>query len=260
MASPHVAGTAALILFAHPEWTNDQVRAQLRDTADDLGDAGWDRLYGFGLVDAAEAAAGPANEPPSVSITSPADGASFDSGFAILFEGTASDPEEGDLTDDLVWTSSIQGKIGEGDNFSRTLSDGSHLITASVTDSGGEGGSASVSITVGDGPTEPTTASISGFSYATSGGRDGKKHLSVTVALVDDFGGPVAGASMSVRVDVDDGSSWTFTGTTGSEGTVTFPVSNAPSGCYTTTVTDVTAEGLTWDPDDPGNTSGEFCK
>ncbi|MGD9315275.1 MAG: S8 family peptidase, partial [Anaerolineae bacterium] len=30
MASPHVAGTAALILATNPDWTNDQVRAQLR--------------------------------------------------------------------------------------------------------------------------------------------------------------------------------------------------------------------------------------
>ena len=86
MASPHVAGTAALILAANPDWTNDQVRAQLQATADDLGATGWDPQYGFGLVDAAEAAAGPANEPPVVSITSPADGASFDSGATILFD------------------------------------------------------------------------------------------------------------------------------------------------------------------------------
>jgi subtilisin family serine protease len=58
MASPHVAGTAALMLAANPDWTNDQVRAQLQATAADLGDTGWDPLYGFGLVDAAEAAAG----------------------------------------------------------------------------------------------------------------------------------------------------------------------------------------------------------
>jgi hypothetical protein len=259
MASPHVAGTAALILGANPDWTNDQVRAQLQATADDLGAAGWDPQYGFGLVDAAEAAAGPANEPPAVSITNPADGASFDAGAIILFEGTASDPEDGDLRDSLVWTSSIQGQIGVGGSFSCILEDGNHIITASVTDSGGQTGSDSIGITVGS-PSAPTTVTVSSFTYATTGGRDGKKHLSVTVALVDDLGGPVAGASVASLLENDSGSSWTFTGTAGPEGTVTFSVSNAPSGCYTTTVTDVTAEGLTWDPDDPGNTSGEFCK
>ncbi len=259
MASPHVAGTAALILAANPNWTNDQVRAHLRATADDLGATGWDPQYGFGLVDAAEAAPAPANDPPVVQITSPSDGASFDSGAMILFKGTASDAEEGDLTDSLVWTSSIQGQIGVGGSFSYILEDGNHIITASVTDSGAQTGSDSISITVGS-PSEPTTVSVSGFTYAATGGRDGKKHLSVTVALVDDLGDPVAGASVSILLEHDLGSSWTFTGTTGSDGTVTFSLLNAPSGCYTTVVTDVTAGELTWDSGDPANVSDPFCK
>jgi len=261
MASPHVAGTAALILAAHPGWTNDQVRAQLRTTADDLGQAGWDPQYGFGLVDAVEAVGEPANLPPSVSITKPDDGASFGSGATILFTGTASDPEEGDLTVRLAWTSSIDGEIGTGGSLSSSsLSDGSHTIIASVVDSDGNSGSASVSITVGTLPTEPATVSVGDFIYATTGGRDGDKHLSVTVSLADDLGSPVAGASVSLLLEHSSGSSWSFSGTTGTEGTVTFSVLNAPSGCYTTTVTDVTAAGLTWDAEDPGNVSGEFCK
>jgi len=56
MASPHVAGTAALVLAANPGWTNVQLRGQLQSTADDLGQKGWDALYGYGLVDTDEAA------------------------------------------------------------------------------------------------------------------------------------------------------------------------------------------------------------
>lgn len=36
MASPHVAGTAALLLQAHPEWKVDDVKAALMNTAEDL--------------------------------------------------------------------------------------------------------------------------------------------------------------------------------------------------------------------------------
>jgi subtilisin len=259
MAAPHVAGTAALILAANPSWSNVQVRAQLQATADDLGDTGWDPQYGWGLVDAAEAAPAPANNPPVVEITSPATGSSFDSGETILFTGTASDAEEGNLTDGLVWESNLDGEIGAGGNFTRVLSDGNHTITAAVTDSAGQTGSDSISITVGS-ASEPTTVSVGGFTYATTGGRDGLKHLSVTVALVDDLGDPVAGAPVSSLLGHDSGASWTFTGTTGPEGTVAFSLANAPSGCYTTTVTSVTAEGLTWDAGDPGNVSGPFCK
>lgn len=52
MASPHVAGTAALVIAAGIS----DVRAQLQNTADDLGAIGWDSKYGYGLVDADGAA------------------------------------------------------------------------------------------------------------------------------------------------------------------------------------------------------------
>lgn len=52
MASPHVAGTAALVIAAGIS----DVRGQLQTTADDLGATGWDSKYGWGLVDADEAA------------------------------------------------------------------------------------------------------------------------------------------------------------------------------------------------------------
>jgi hypothetical protein len=200
--------------------------------------------------------AGPSNDPPTVTITSPADGAEFDSGATIAFSGTASDTEDGDLTDSLVWTSSIDGEIGTGGGFSKTLSDGTHTITAAVTDSGGKTGTDSVSITVGT-PGEPTTVSVASITYATQGGRYGDKHLSVTVALVDDLGGPVAGASVSIELYRDGGLDASGTGTTGTDGTVTFTRNNAPSGTYTTEVTDVTAAGLTWDGVTPRN---EFDK
>ena len=52
MASPHVAGVAALVQSLHPDYGPDEIRQVLQDTAEDLGDAGWDEMYGHGLVDA----------------------------------------------------------------------------------------------------------------------------------------------------------------------------------------------------------------
>jgi len=260
MASPHVAGTAALAIFSGAVSDTDglygianEVRSQLNTTADDLGDAGWDPKYGYGLVNADEAApSGPVNDAPTVSITSPADGSTFDSGATIFFEGTASDTEDGGLTTGLVWMSDIEGQIGTGSSFSTTLSDGSHTITASVTDSGGKTGSASVSITVGA-PSGLTTVSVASITYATEGGRNSDRHLLITVALVDDVGDPVADASVSIDVYLDESLYGSRTGTTGTGGTVTFKANNAPSGTYTTTVTDVTADGLNWDCITPDN-------
>jgi subtilisin family serine protease len=51
MACPHVAGAAALLLAAHPDYTPSQVVDTLTASADDLGSTGKDNLYGYGLVD-----------------------------------------------------------------------------------------------------------------------------------------------------------------------------------------------------------------
>jgi serine protease len=58
MASPHATGVAALVLSKDPALTPDQVRAILRQSADDLGTAGWDPLFGYGRVNARRAVAG----------------------------------------------------------------------------------------------------------------------------------------------------------------------------------------------------------
>lgn len=57
MSSPHVAGVAALIKSLHPEYGPDEIRQVLQDTAEDLGNPGWDNIYGHGLVDAYAAVA-----------------------------------------------------------------------------------------------------------------------------------------------------------------------------------------------------------
>jgi len=50
MATPHVAGAAALLKELRPTWGAPQVRKRLRNTADDLGVPGKDVKYGSGLL------------------------------------------------------------------------------------------------------------------------------------------------------------------------------------------------------------------
>jgi thermitase len=52
MATPHVAGLAALVWSACPGYTNDQVESRIEATAADLGVTGWDQYYGHGRIDA----------------------------------------------------------------------------------------------------------------------------------------------------------------------------------------------------------------
>jgi murein DD-endopeptidase MepM/ murein hydrolase activator NlpD len=93
------------------------------------------------------------NEPPSVTITTPANGATFAQGQEVTFEGVASDPEDGFLTGQaLVWRSNLDGDLGTGIALSRSdLSVGGHLIMLTATDSEGATGDAAVGISVRSG-------------------------------------------------------------------------------------------------------------
>jgi hypothetical protein len=86
---------------------------------------------------------------PTVTITAPPDGTTVTQGILITFTGTAMDAEDGDLTPNLAWTSSLDGAIGSGGSFATSaLSVGTHAVTASVMDSGGLQGSATITVTV----------------------------------------------------------------------------------------------------------------
>jgi serine protease len=56
MASPHAVGAAALVWAVSPNSTASNVATALEQTAKDLGDSGKDSVYGFGLVNAYDAA------------------------------------------------------------------------------------------------------------------------------------------------------------------------------------------------------------
>jgi len=55
MASPHVAGVAALVWSHHPSCTNVEIRNVLNATAQDLGDSGRDVKFGYGLAQTKDA-------------------------------------------------------------------------------------------------------------------------------------------------------------------------------------------------------------
>lgn len=55
MATPAVAGVVALIRSVFPEMNREQVRAQLIQGTDDLGEPGYDIYYGYGRINVAKA-------------------------------------------------------------------------------------------------------------------------------------------------------------------------------------------------------------
>lgn len=176
MACPHAVGTAALYLQAARDFwgasapDNDYVWNIMTISARDLGTAGWDTWYGWGLLD----------------------------------------------------------------------------VPAGIT---------AVTQIAPTGPTSPPpppvaepakTLSVSGFTYKLSGRR--KTDLTITISVVDNTGVAVSGASVNARISCS-GVSTIYGGTasTDSTGKVSFKITNAPKGTWTTTVQDVSKAGYDWD-------------
>ncbi|MGN7918225.1 S8 family serine peptidase [Lysobacter sp. 22409] len=146
MASPHVAGVAALLFSAKPSATATEVRNALTSSALDLGTAGRDNEYGFGMVRAFEAVdaligggPGPGNQAPVANFSSAV------SGLTATFTDSSSD-SDGSIA-------SRSWNFGDGTAAS-TAANPSHTYTAA--------GTYNVSLTVTDnaGATHTKTASV----------------------------------------------------------------------------------------------------
>lgn len=86
--------------------------------------------------------------PPIVTIVEPFDGATVSND--VEFTGSATDPEDGNISSQLAWTSDIDGNLGFEPTVTATLSSGTHVITAQATDAAGNTGTATVTVTVND--------------------------------------------------------------------------------------------------------------
>jgi subtilisin len=227
MASPHAAGALALLASANnPDNSTDVYN--LYNLVKNAGNYNWTDDSGDGiqepLLDVSNAAifnpvlvpggGGGGNTAPNVSISSPANNASFTSGTSISFSGSAMDAEDGDLTNGLAWTSNLDGQIGTGGSFSAVLSDGTHTITASVTDSGGQVGSDSITIVVQPGTSGTVTvASLTGSSYLIN-----KNFWKATVVVTIDPA--LSGTAVSGTWDTGSGFSCTTDGAGQCSGTL----------------------------------------
>jgi hypothetical protein len=99
----------------------------------------------------------PPNTPPVVAIDPPAT-TTVAHGTPLTFTGEATDDTDGDLTDSLVWSSTLDGNLGTGDAVTVLLSVGTHTIAASVTDSGGLSDTDSLTVSVTEPPSPPPSS------------------------------------------------------------------------------------------------------
>jgi serine protease len=161
MATPHVAGALALALSCAPAGTTPAtIRNALYSTAEDLGAAGRDDLYGNGLARADRLVStictggGTTNNPPTASFTKTA------TNLAVSVNGSASSDPDGDpLT--YAWTFG-DGATGSGVTASHTYAAaGTYTIGLTVNDGRGGSNTTSQSVTVATGgDPDPATPNL----------------------------------------------------------------------------------------------------
>jgi hypothetical protein len=103
----------------------------------------------FDNVQVANLTSANANYSPVLSISSPTNPGSAIAGMPLTLSGTSTDVEDGSLSNTIAWSSNLTGNLGTGASLSVSdLTIGTHVISASVTDSNGRQTTQTITITV----------------------------------------------------------------------------------------------------------------
>ncbi len=158
MATPAVAGLAALVWSNNPNCTGTEVRDALKITAEDQGTAGRDDYFGYGIAKGADAHAYLATQACGGGTPSPPPGnntptASFNYNCNLLdcsFDGSGSSDSDGSV-DSYSWSFGATTATALN-TFAAT---GSYTVTLTVTDNEGATNSSSQTVSFNDGVSPP---------------------------------------------------------------------------------------------------------
>ncbi|MBN1248877.1 MAG: S8 family serine peptidase [Anaerolineae bacterium] len=239
MATPHVSAVAALLWSSDPALTNAEIRSAMNATALDLGPAGRDNAYGYGLVQAKDAltylGGGTVNQPPTAFFTY------LCSGTACTFDATGSGDPDGTI-DTYAWDFG-DGTTATGPTPSHTYAaSGEYNVALTVTDNEEASDTSTLAVTVTGGGSEQTFGVPSLVLSPVVTGRN--RSATATVTVVDAGGAPVEGATVSAAWS--GATTAAVTGVTGANGTVTFQSGRVKSAAtFIFTVSRVEKTGYT---------------
>ena len=158
-SAPIVAGTAALVLSVKPSLSASSLVSLLEQNADNIGSSTY---FGYGLVDAYKAVVAAKGSvtvaPPTVSISSPANGATMSGTISVQGSATSSLS----ITNVQFLVDSQQVSTASASPFSfswnsATFANGTHSLTVNAFDSSGNMGTASISVNVNNQVVTDTT-------------------------------------------------------------------------------------------------------
>jgi subtilisin len=251
---PHVAGVAALVLSASPGASNAQVRTLLEGTARDLGPAGWDPGFGYGLVDAyaaVGAAASPVQYDAAVTAISAPDSAVIGDlvQVAVTVANTGTDVVSFDVSlaespDGTAFPDQSVLNLAPGDMATLTFdwdttgyTAGSHTLLASALLAGDEqpaNDSQSTQVTLTT--STPPAAGLDITVTTDKASYQRRDRVYITVSATDGGSPPVALADVYNLVEVvaASGNIYIGEGYTGSDGTSVYWFSPKPKDGYGT--------------------------
>ncbi|NND68798.1 MAG: S8 family serine peptidase [Halioglobus sp.] len=144
MAAPHVAGAIALIRSAAPGMSVSQIRSLLLNESVSVLDTR--NGLTFPRIDLAQVMSTLGEgDAPEITILAPGNDTEINSGGSpVALSAIASDPQDGDLSHAVTWTSDIDGAV----TSPAPLSVGLHTLTAQVTNLAGLSTQATVNVTI----------------------------------------------------------------------------------------------------------------
>ena len=193
-SSPITAGTAALMISAQPRLSNLQTVDLLLKNTDDLGAAGYDEFYGSGRVNASRAVSAAASalssdiSPSTVTISSPANGATVSGTVSISASATDNIgvTKMEILVDGTLRAQSTSATITwSWDTF--TMPIGPHTILVRAYDASNNIGSSSVSVGVQNSVNADTVAPTVNISSPANGATV-RNTIKIYVASADQVG------------------------------------------------------------------------